>query len=241
MASKLKPEILQALVGITGIEKQRLRERIARRSPVLTSNAAAFLIAREFDRSLAGKLDDEDRAALRDYEALNRTSPTVVAKQTPRQKTIEEVTTFKAFKNYKADDYFAQQYILEISRAYKAKCYTSVFILTRKVIENLIIKIIEAKFPGRDDLIYNPKKTRTLDFSTILANLEREKSLIYPKWKNAIDRLIPLVDPFKEDANAKAHRWFHIVKSPTEIDNWQLETIMELLIFLEKEVGIRPK
>ncbi len=243
MVSRLKPEILEQLLKITSLNEKSLGEKLSRKSSEtgLSRNAVAHLIAMDYGKSLMGKLDSEDKAALRDYQLIHRPATTVVVKSSPRQKSKDEVTTFKAFKNYKAADYFAEQYILEISRAYKAKCYTSVFILTRKVVENLIIKTIEAKFPGRDELIYNNKKTRTLDFSAILANLEREKAAFNLNGIGAIDRLIPLVDPFKEDANAKAHRWYHIVKSPTEIDNWQLDTIMELITILEKEVGIKAK
>jgi hypothetical protein len=207
----------------------------------LTHNAAAHLIATQYGESFLRYFDENDKSVWLSYQlATNRpAAPTPVVTRTVRTKSDSDEKPFKAFKGYKPLDYFAGQYILEVSRAYRAKCYTSVFILTRKIVENLVIKIIEAKFPGREELIYNPKKTRTLDFSTILANLQKESPSFSLNGQSLLSRLIPLVEPFKEDANAKAHRWYHIVTSPTEIEKWQLETIMELIRLLEIEVGLR--
>jgi hypothetical protein len=238
--TKLNPVLLEPLQKMTRLSSKSIVEKISRMvtETGLTHNAAAHVIATENKKSFRRYLDQDDISSWRNYQLLNRPSPPVITR-TVRAKTDSDTNPFVAFKDYKPLDYFATQYILEISRAYKAKCYTSVFILTRKVVENLIIKIIEAKFPGRDDLIYNAKRTRTLDFSKILENLEREKGVFSINGQNVIDRLIPLVDPFKEEANAKAHRWYHIVNSPTEINNWQLPTIMELIRILEIEVSLR--
>ncbi len=48
-----------------------------------------------------------------------------------------------------------------------------------------------------------------------------------------------LVEPFKKDANDKAHSWFHIVRSKREIDELDLQNITELIKKLEQSVALQ--
>jgi len=242
--SKLKPEILDALENITGVPKQRLRERIARRNPVLTSNAAAFLMAQDYGRSIARKLDEEDRAALKDYQALNRQTTTVIPKPSQRRGTNGERSRKKHIINYvstnPSNSYFVNEHIRELTDAYYAKCYTAVFILFRKIVENLIIDILKAKFPDRIELVFSRGQQRYHDFSVVLQNLFNERNAFKHDGKKQIERLYNLVEPFRKEANDKTHSWFYIVKSSSEVDkDKELEPIIELVILLEKEVGLR--
>jgi hypothetical protein len=245
--SKLKPEILEALVEITGKNKQAIWEKIARiksKNPGLTSNAVGFLIVQEKGRSIMGKLDDEDKAALTDYQLLNRPSSPTLIKQPHKDKTNGGRNRKKPIINYESTNpsysYYVNQHIRELTDAYHAECYTAVFILFRKIVENLIIDILKAKFPGRIDLVYSVGQRRYHDFSNVLQNLFNERSAFSPDGEKAIERLNRIVQPFKKEANDKAHSWFHIVKSPSEVDkDKELQPIVEALIILEREVGLR--
>jgi len=242
MASRLKPTILDALVSITGSEKKAISEKISRmkaKSPILTSNAAAYLIAREKGKSLTAKLDDEDKESLRDYHGLIRPSQTIVVNTTQRGKSNVGRAQKKPLINYDSKNYFVTEHIRELTSAYYAGCYTAVFILFRKIIENLIIDILKYKFPSEHDLVYSQNLHRYHDFSIILDNLISKKSSFTTDGKKAIERLKQLAVTFKKDANDKTHSWFHIVKSPSEVDNSELDPIIQLIIFLEIEVGIR--
>ena len=145
----------------------------------------------------------------------------------------------KPLISYQSEDYFIKEHIEETNRAYHAKCYTAVFILTRKIIENLLIRILRKNFPRNPSLFLNTSTNRYHDFSVILDNLFTERNQFSDVGKSVIERLNQLVKPFKDDANAKTHSWFHIVKSASEINDWQLETIFQLIIKLEQEVGLR--
>ena len=242
MASRLNPEILDILHNRTGKAKPTLRSEISRirqKNPTLTSNAAAHLVAQKHNTSILQKLDPEDRESLKGVSIISRDNPRAEVKTAPRAKVTRDKKLTTPIINYESEGYFVKEHIKELSRAYYSKCYTAVFILFRKIVENLIIDILKAKFPSRFDLIFNNVLHRYHDFSVVLENLYKERNAFTHDAKNAIERLNQLVNPFKKDANDKAHSWFHIVKSPSEIENLQLQSIVELIIFLEKEVGIR--
>jgi hypothetical protein len=241
MASKLNPEILEILGQRTGKAIPTLRSEISRlrqKHPTLTSNAAAHLIARQNKTSVLQKLDPDDKESLKGISIADKENvPTAI--KVVSKKNAHDKKRLTPIINYESEDYFVKEHIKELSRAYSSKCFTSVFILFRKIIENLIIDILKSKFPSRFDLIYNSALHRYQDFSVVLDNLYKERNAFTHDGKTVIERLNQLVNPFKKDANDKTHSWFHIVKSPSEIENLQLQSIIELLIFLEKEVGIR--
>jgi len=242
MASRLNPEILEILSKRTGKGIPTLRVEISRlrqKHPTLTSNAVAHLIAQQNSTSVLQKLDPDDKESLKGVSITNKENAPAEIKVISRTKNANDKKRSTPIINYDSEDYFVKEHIKELSRAYYSKCFTSVFILFRKIIENLIIDILKSKFPNKFDLIYNSALHRYHDFSVVLENLYKERNAFTHDGKTVIERLSQLVNPFKKDANDKTHSWFHIVKSPSEIDNLQLQSIIELLTFLEKEVGIR--
>ena len=241
MAKKLNPKIVSELAKYTGLEESTCRKKIFKNksnNPFLTSNASAHVIAKTYKKSLLRMLDDEDRASLRGLSKPLIASPNIENK-TPKLKSRKKTIKKKPKILYQSDDYFINAHIEETTKAYYAKCYTSFFILTRKVIENLLIGILRKKFPSEPDLVLNTSSTRYHDFSVILKNLFDKRATFSHEGMKAIERINQLVIPFKKDANNKAHSWFHIVTSANEINKWQLDVIIELIKIVEKEVGLR--
>ncbi len=242
MATRLNPDILVFLENRTGLQKSTIRSQISRvrqKTPSLTMNAAAQIIAQKHSSSILRKLDTEDRLSLKDIPISRKENTLPEVKITPIRKRTQNKKELTHFINYVSDDYFVKEHISELSRAYYSKCYTAVFILFRKIVENLIIDILKKKYPDKYELVFNKEQNRYHDFSVVLENLYNARNSFSHDGKKAIARLNQLIEPLKKDANDKTHSWFHIVKSPTEIENLQLHTIVELIIFLEKEVGIR--
>jgi hypothetical protein len=245
--SKLKPEVLALLQEYTGLGKASLSVKVTRiksKYPGLTSNAVAFLIAKEKGKSLLGKLEDEDIGALKDYQLLNRQSPPGIVQGNQRVKTSGVKSSKKPIISYfstnPSNSYYVNEHIRELTDAYFAGCYTAVFILFRKIVENLIIDIVKAKFPSRIELAYSVGQRRYHDFSVVLQNLYNERNAFSHDGQKLIERLNTLVQPFKKEANDKTHSWFHIVKSPSEVDkDKELQPIIEALVLLEREVGIK--
>lgn len=144
--------------------------------------------------------------------------------------------------SYDTDDHFISGHFSELNRAYTFGCYTSVFILARKIVENLIIDILKQYFPekkkGNKELYFDTAKGRLKDFGVILKNLYSKRNDFGTENK-AIERLYKLSDSLKDDANDKTHSWYHLVENRKEIDNLNLVAIFELIKKIERHVGIR--
>lgn len=245
--NKTKPEVLERLQEITKMGKESLVQKISRKvsSTGLTHNAAAHVIAVENDSTLWGKLDENDKHSWREYQSrLGRQSQTVVIKQVSKGRGNNEKGQKKPLIDYVSyhpnHAHFVNGHIQELTKAYHAECYTAVFILFRKIIENLIIDILRAKFPMRRDLVYFAAQKRYHDFSVVMENLFNERSAFSADGEKAIARLNGIVGPFRKEANDRTHSWFYLVTSPNEVKDADLPAIIETVKVIEKEVGLRP-
>jgi hypothetical protein len=144
---------------------------------------------------------------------------------------------------YDTNDPFIKGHINEINMAYTCSCYTCANILARKIIENLIIDILRAKYPQKTkahtELYYNTSQRRYKDFGIILDSLYKKRTEFDLDDKKLVERLISKARALKEDANDKTHSWFYLVKSKKEIDELEIQTIIDLIIRLESNLGIR--
>lgn len=142
----------------------------------------------------------------------------------PSKASKKKAKLVKTIIKYDTNDYFKQGHIDEINRAYTNNCYTSVFILSRKVIENLIIEILTKKFPPttRENkaLYYDIAQKRFKDFSVILKNLFDKRHEFDPKHVKTIEALYKQALKFKDEANDATHSWYHLVEKERDIDDW---------------------
>jgi len=244
MAKRLNKKILDILVKKTGKTVGTLRKEISlakRELPSATSNAAAQVIARRHKTSVLQKLDAEDRASVPASVALPVTNRAIERSSRSGKKVERKLPP--ALFDYVTTDFFKGRHIKELFRANAAGCFTSAFILSRKIVENLIVDILRARYPGNAkanvELYYNVNQHRFRDFSEILDNLRSKRSDFGIDGESVIDRILQLTKPFKKDANDKAHSWFHIVETRDELERIPLETIVELIKKLEMIVGLR--
>ncbi len=166
----LNPKIIKFLMDELGITKNSVSQYISAKRlkyKGTTLNAAAQLFAIERGLSVRQKLDKEDKESLPDMEIERPVKKIVEGKRKKKKETII---------NYETGDYFLKGHIDEINEAYTHCCYTSVFILCRKVIENLIIGILEKKFTENRDLYWNSNLSRYLDFSVVLDNIYTKRA-----------------------------------------------------------------
>lgn len=242
MAKKLNPTILDLLHERTGKAVSTLRSAVSRKrqsNPGLTGNAAAHLVAQDHGTSVLQKLDDDDRASLRGSGLASVHIP--ASRSGPRTENRKSNRRKQPIVTYDSEEYFVREHLLELSRAYHSECYTCVFILFRKILENCIVDLLRAKFPGEPDLFFDKARSRNHDFSVVLHNLHKKRTTFTADGKKAIERLNQLAVAFKKDANDKVHSWFHVVTSQNEIDKNILEQILQLVQRLEIEVGTRSR
>lgn len=235
---KLSPEIVQYLAKKMDLQPSTVSKNIyllQKDYPNLTKNALAQIYARKNTQTIYRKLDKQDRESLPSTEV-------VPEKIKVSQKTNVSKTNIKTVFEYDSDDYFIKGHINELNRAYSFGCYTSVFILLRKIIENLIVDILRAQYSGNNrqnkELYYNISHKRFQDFSVILKNLY-DKRDDFGTNNKAVARLYNLSKKMKDDTNDKTHSWFHLVERKAEIENLNAIQIIEIIKILEKQVGIR--
>lgn len=210
----------------------------------VSSPVALVLVAKDKGIGTATyqtKLTEAAKAELR--SALSTTTRQVkIISSGNGKKTASAVVRIIELVKYDTADHFIKGHIDEMNRAYTFKCYTSVFILARKIVENLIIDILKKKFPEKGrankELYFDTNQKRLKDFEDILKNLRGKKN-DFGSENKAVERLCDLAGKLKENANNKTHSWYHLVEKKKEVDDLNLNTIFELIKKLEQVVGIR--
>jgi hypothetical protein len=221
---KLNPDVLKFLHDRLGKPVSTIRSdisRLKRKYPQATLNAVAQLYAEQYDESVRRLISKEDKASI-PFVKIEKTHSVLKGKKRYKE-PIKEIIHFQT------TDHFLGKHIAEINRAYTKHCYTCVFVLTRKVMENLIIGILRAKYPTERELYFDKGRGRNEDFSVVLDNLFKRRNDFDHERKEAIKRLHQKLKPFKNDANDKVHSLYHIVEGPKEVDEWNLDTIMALI------------
>lgn len=231
--TKLKKEILELLSTKTGKQQNTIRKEISllrRKHGRLPINAVAHLYAMQYNISVLSKLEPEDKASLPSLEIEKPVKVVSKQKSDKKEKKKEE------FIHYENNNTFVNAHIIETNKADTAGCYTAVFILCRKIIENLLIDIIRKKYPSNKretlDIYFDISKNRIRNFSEITTNLRKKVNDFGPE-RTLIECILSKADKFKEDANNKTHSWYHIVRSRKELEETHVQDILDMIKELE--------
>lgn len=232
MKTKLNPKIWGKLkTKLKGkISEQALRNKISRTKEKyrVTLNAAAYLIAKDEGFSIMRWLNDEDIKSLRSVQEVRR-----IIRKRPRKEKIITIA------RYPTTDKLLEGHLKEINHAYTYKCYTSTFVLCRKVLENLIIQILRRKYPenkeGHRKKYFDFNRGRFLDFGVLLKNLRNSSKEFGPE-KQLVKRICEKADKFKETADEMTHSLYNIA-TKKEIDEKNFQHILDLIQKLEEKMG----
>lgn len=234
--AKLKPEILKKLVERTGLKKESIRvdlSRLKNKYPKCTLNAVAQLYARSRGFSVMQKLSEEDKNTLPNHDVEKSVVKLKEKKAKPKEKIIELI-------NYETNDHFQKGHIDEINKAYTKGCYTSAYILSRKVIENLILDILRTKFPStkldNKELYYDINRRRYKDFEIFLKNLYDKRHEFNINNIKPIERLYEKAKNFKDRANDTTHSWYYLIKTKKELDDLEIQEIINLIKVINIEI-----
>jgi hypothetical protein len=228
----LDPEILNRLHKLTRLTEGTIRKEISilrQRHASLPINTVAQIFAVQRGFSVVQKLNREERAALPNLEISKPLRIERVKKQ--KSKRIIE------FVKYETTNRFIKGHVTETNKAYTSGCYTAAFILCRKIIENLLTDIIRRKYPSNKkqnvEIYFDTSRGRTRDFSEILKNL-RKRSKDFGPDSVLLERIIQRSDQFRNDANNKAHSWYHLVRNKKELDDTDFQDIIDMIVLLER-------
>jgi len=131
----------------------------------------------------------------------------------------------------KFEDIFYRNLATEINTCHKMAAYTAAFILSRKLIENLVIDILRKKFPVSEtnlEIYYRPKEGRFHDLAVLLKNLEDRKEK-FGIDESIIEEFFKLIKPFRSIANSNTHSII-IWGDKDSLEKLQIEKMVGLLL-----------
>jgi hypothetical protein len=237
---KLNPDIVKALAKKLGKTPGTIKKDIyllRSNYSQSTVNAVAQLYAKANHTTVYGKLDKEDKASLPNIE-LEKEKITIKQKS---KKTKAAKNKIDILISHQTSNPFRKGHIEELNRAYTYKCFTSVFILLRKIVENMLIDILRRKFPSKNlankELYFDVDQNRFKDFSIIIANF-RKKALDFSVDKKLVEKIADSATLLKDKSNDKAHSWFHLVKRKAEVDDLDPQTLIDLIAQLENNMSL---
>jgi len=109
----------------------------------------------------------------------------------------------------------------------------AVLLLSRKLIENLVYNLLEYKFgPQGIKLYYDVNQRRAHDFSVLLANLKNNKTQFQPNEIDLIEEFLKTVEPFRRDANSKAHKVLDYLESMRAVRKFKIPEMVTILLEL---------
>jgi len=233
---KLNPKIMKKLESKlkNKMSKQAISSKLTRiRSKHhVTLNAAAEILAKSEGFTVMRYLENTDMESLKNKE-IEKIKIKVHSKVYKKEKIIE-------IAKYTTDDKFLKAHINEINCTYNYRCYTSTFILCRKVLENLIIhNILRKKYSDRTKehrkKYFDFNRGRFLDFEILLRNL-RGSSKDFGPEKKLVERICDKAEAFKDEANDMTHSLYHIVTNKKEIDDTEFQIILDMIQRLENNL-----
>lgn len=101
---------------------------------------------------------------------------------------------------------FYPELISNINRCYRIGVYDATFVLTRKLLENLLIDIFRNRFgTSRIELYYDPNNSQFRGFSSLVENFENNIDDFRHLSGGLNDDFIDALNEFRRTANAEAH------------------------------------
>jgi hypothetical protein len=139
------------------------------------------------------------------------------------------------FLDLKINDPFYDKLIDEINRSVQFELPNAGLVLSRKLVENLLIDVLRKKYGVRRlSLYYDKRKKRYVDLSVLIINLEKRKKDFRPDEK-LLEEALSLSKKLKEVANSSAHSIFS-VPDTDYLSKYKIGEIAALLDRLMKSI-----
>ena len=214
LTHKLREDIRKRL----GIEQAAYYNRIRQKfseSGAPSMDIAGLLLAQELGIDVTRPrygISPKQIQALQEHQSRQvRTIITVPAGNSPKakKKLAQKNVPFKHLLTFqsKYPDVFFERLEREINMAYSnPELPNAVVMLSRKLIENLLFRVIQFRFRGKDiSLYFDTDHNRSQDFSILLNNLKIRKKDFPQDLHHTIDKFLSYAGSFRLKANANTH------------------------------------
>lgn len=143
-----------------------------------------------------------------------------------------EMIAFLAIQEFPDD--FYRELLGMINHAFSSELYVAVCLMTRKMLENLLVDILRKKFGMANlDLFYDPKYHGFKEFKTLIINFESKLDGFQQITPSLDSEFIKLLHSFREQGNGAAHTLEVRVTKKELLDNkTALEFVIKTLVRL---------
>ncbi len=128
----------------------------------------------------------------------------------------------------------------EINLCWVQSLPNATLLLSRKLVENLLYNLLFFRFPNELDLRYNIDRGHVHSFSHLVCSLKTRKKDFDREQQDLIEKLLLLIEPFRREANSKAHNAIEYVRTLDEVDQLKIPEIVELELQLIEKVKVHP-
>ena len=126
----------------------------------------------------------------------------------------------------------------EINDSYAAGLPNATIVLSRKLVENLIYNILETKYPRDRPFWWDINHNRPKDFSLLIDVLKLKKQEFVYDQRELLEKLLEIVEPFRNEANLKTHRIMNYLESKDELGRLKTPEIVQVALKLLEKVRL---
>ena len=143
---------------------------------------------------------------------------------------IPKTINARLLVNVDFEDYFLKSICQELNGVHRAGFYNSTLLLVRKLLENLLIKLLEFKFPknidGNLEMYYDVSRERYKDFNDLI-KVVRKKKKEFADGHSTIQRFLTKVEKLTDITNPTAHKLTYNA-SQDDVHSLEVQELLEL-------------
>jgi len=162
--------------------------------------------------------------------AYDRQTNTLSFQDTGGIHEIAKVVNSQLLVKSEFEDYFLTSISKELNGVYRAGFYNSTLLLSRKLFENLLVKLLEHKYPknvdNNLDLYFDTSRNSYRDFSDLIKVLGDKKD-DFKDGYSTVERFLTKIEKLTDVTNPTAHKLTYNA-SREDVSSLELEELLEL-------------
>ena len=250
----LSKRLRETLCKKMNVKERRLRDIVIEKSTdsgITDRDVSMLLIAHEKGIDVSKprfEVPREKIDALQEYLKQNKMSVQTQVLQVPKRRKLKGKNTqlqIKYLLKFKGryPEIFYNRLQDEINISYSnSRLPNATYMLSRKLIENLLYNLLENKFGGRKiNIYYDTSNRRAHDFSILLRNLKENKSSFDVDLHGMIEKFLKLAHPFRRDVNSKVHNVMDYLETMKQVRDAKIDEMVQILLKLIDRSKNQPK
>lgn len=193
----------------------------------------------DFMNELYWEIDGADDDEFKEYPLLNQFEDAEIESITATPvHNLDKFIEAKNMPNESKD--FYDGIVKDINECYRFGIYSASLVLSRKLVENLLIDIFRTKYGVGSELYYDSSRHQPHNLKTLRTNLNDNSEDFRPYAVDSLEKgsLIEDLDEIRKRANAQAHS-IDVNIRKEEIDEIKplINEVVQVLVLLYERIG----